>query len=167
MLVVLLADTHVPDGVAHRRLPDAVLAAAERADLVLHAGDVTGPTLLAELREVAPTVAVLGNNDHALVGELPERTELDLDGVRVAMVHDSGASTRRGERLRGWFPTADLVVFGHSHLPEDELGPGGQRRFNPGSPTQRRRAPWRSFGELRIAGGRIVSLEHRRLDPDG
>lgn len=167
MLVVLLADTHVPDGVAHRRLPDTVLAAAERADLVLHAGDVTGPTLLAELGELAPTVAVLGNNDHALVGELPERAELDLDGVRVAMVHDSGASTRRGERLRGWFPAADLVVFGHSHLPEDELGPDGQRRFNPGSPTQRRRAPWRSFGELQIAGGRIMSLEHRRLDPDG
>lgn len=166
MLVVLLADTHVPDGAAHRRLPDAVLAAAERADLVLHAGDVTGPTLLAELGELAPTVAVLGNNDHALVGELPERAELDLDGVRVAMVHDSGASTRRGERLRGWFPAADLVVFGHSHLPEDELGPDGQRRFNPGSPTQRRRAPWRSFGELQIAGGRIMSLEHRRLDPD-
>jgi predicted phosphodiesterase len=83
------------------------------------------------------------------------------------MVHDSGASTRRGERLQGWFPTADLVVFGHSHLPEDELGPGGQRRFNPGSPTQRRRAPWRSFGELQIAGGRIVSLEHRRVEPDG
>jgi hypothetical protein len=167
VLVVLLADTHVPDGIGRRRLPDDVLAAAEAADLVLHAGDVTGPTLLAELGELAPTVAVLGNNDHSLVGALPERVELDLDGVRVAMVHDSGAAARRGERLRGWFPEADLVVFGHSHLPEDDVGPIGQRRFNPGSPTQRRRAPWRSFGELHLDGGRIVSLVHRRIDPDG
>ncbi len=167
MHVVLLADTHVPDGLGRRRLPDDVLAAAAAADLVLHAGDVTGATLLAELGALAPTVAVLGNNDRALAGELPERLELDLDGVRVAMVHDSGASTRRGERVRGWFPDADLVVFGHSHLPEHEVGPGGQVRFNPGSPTQRRRAPWRSFGELHVDGGRIVSLLHRRVAADG
>jgi putative phosphoesterase len=164
--VILLADTHVRDGAGRRPLPDQVLAAVASADLVLHAGDVTGPMLLSELEELAPTVAVLGNNDHQLVGRLPERIELDLDGVRVAMVHDSGASNRRGDRLSGWFPDADLVVFGHSHLPEHETGPGGQLRFNPGSPTQCRRAPWRSFGELHVEQGRIVALRHVRIDAD-
>ena len=164
MHVVLLADTHVRDGAGRRPLPDQVLDAVASADLVLHTGDVTGSMLLAELEALAPTVAVLGNNDHQLVGRLPERVELDLDGVRVAMVHDSGASNRRGERLAGWFPDADLVVFGHSHLPEHETGPGGQLRFNPGSPTQRRRAPWCTYGQLRIDRGVIEDLRHVRVE---
>jgi len=84
---------------------------------------------------------------------------MDLDGVHVAMVHDSGATAGRPARLRRWFPTADLVVFGHSHLPEDRSGPDGLRIFNPGSCTQRRRAPTRTFGLLEITGGAITELE--------
>jgi putative phosphoesterase len=155
--LVVLADTHVPDG-SGRTLPDQVLAALEGADAVLHAGDVTGAELLDALGAFAPVHAVLGNNDVSLGGRLPERLELDLDGVRVAMVHDSGARQGRGRRLRSWFPDADLVVFGHSHLPEDEVDESGQRRFNPGSCTQRRRAPTRTFGVLEVADGRIVEL---------
>jgi putative phosphoesterase len=155
--LVLLADTHVPDG-SGRMLPDRVLAAVEGADAVLHAGDVTGAELLDALGAIAPVHAVLGNNDVSLVQCLPERLELELDGVRVAMVHDSGARQGRGRRLRSWFPDADLVVFGHSHLPEDEVDESGQRRFNPGSCTQRRRAPTRTYGELEVADGRIAEL---------
>ena len=155
--LVVLADTHVPDG-SGRTLPDQVLAALEGADAVLHAGDVTGAELLETLGAHAPVHAVLGNNDVSLVGRLPERLELELEGVRVAMVHDSGARQGRGRRLRAWFPGADLVVFGHSHLPEDEVDDSGQRRFNPGSCTQRRRAPSRTFGVLEVADGRIVEL---------
>lgn len=160
--LLVLADTHVPDG-SGRSLDERVLAAAERADAVLHAGDVTGAELLASLDRLAPVHAVLGNNDTGLRGRLPERLELDLDGVRVAMVHDGGARQRRGERFTRWFPDADLVVFGHSHLPEHERGPGDQRRFNPGSPTQRRRAPSRTYGWLEVRDGRIVELEHVEL----
>lgn len=157
MRLVVLADTHVPDG-SGRRLPDQVLAAVEGADAVLHAGDVTGAELLDALGAYAPVHAVLGNNDVTLARQLPERVELELDGVRVAMVHDSGARQGRARRLRSWFPDADLVVFGHSHLPEDETDESGQRRFNPGSCTQRRRAPTRTYGELEVAEGRIVEL---------
>lgn len=139
-------------------LPDQVLSEVGRADAVLHAGDVTGAELLDTLAALAPVHAVLGNNDVTLGERLPERLELELAGVRVAMVHDGGARQGRGRRLRSWFPDADLVVFGHSHLPEDELDGSGQRRFNPGSCTQRRRAPTRTYGVLEVAGGRIVDL---------
>jgi len=162
--VLLLADTHLAD-TSSRRLDDEVLAAAGRADLILHAGDITGAALLAELGGLAPVVAVLGNNDVELVGELPEQRELDLDGVAVALVHDAGPRAGRAARLRRWFPAADLVVYGHSHQPDDSTGEDGLRIVNPGSPTQRRRAPTRTYGELVVDRGRIVELELRHLDP--
>jgi uncharacterized protein len=161
MRAVLLADTHIPDG-SGRALDDRVLRAAAGADLVLHAGDVTGAELLDRLAELAPVRAVLGNNDTGRAAALPEELVLDLDGVTVALLHDSGARKGRPARMARRFPGADLVVFGHSHMPED-LPPdrgsgGGPRLFNPGSPTQRRRAPTRTFGELEVRGGRIVDL---------
>lgn len=161
MKVLVLADTHVRAG-GSRTLPDAVWAAADKADLVLHAGDVLTAGLLDDLARRAPTHAVLGNNDVGLRAALPEVLELDLDGVALAMIHDSGPSAGRARRLRRRFPDADLVVFGHSHLPLDEEGVDGQRLFNPGSPTERRRAPTRTFGWLELAGGR--TLTHRIVD---
>ncbi len=161
MRVLVLADTHVRDGGG--TLDDRVLSAAAEADLVLHAGDVTGSELLERLADLAPVHAVLGNNDVDLIGTLPDRLELDLDGVAVAMVHDSGASAGRPGRLRRWFPEADLVVFGHSHLPENVTTDDGTRLFNPGSPTQRRRAPTRTYGTLEVRDGRITDLRHVHL----
>src|SRR5215207_9590888 len=116
MRLVVLADTHLRDGSA-RTLPAEVWAAVDRADGVLHAGDVTGGELLDALEARAPTWAVLGNNDLGLEGRLPEVLELELDGVPVAMVHDSGARKGREARLARRFPDARLVVFGHSHDP--------------------------------------------------
>ena len=156
--IVVLADTHIRRHSA-RRLPPAVYAALERADLVLHAGDVVTGELLDELATFAPTHAVLGNNDGELVGRLPEQRCFTVDGLRIAMVHDSGASKGREARLRRRFPTADIVVFGHSHIPIDAAGLDGQRLFNPGSPTERRRQPVHTFGVLRIDDG--VLMEHR------
>ena len=161
MRAVLLADTHLRDG-SGRHLDDEVLAAARDADVVLHAGDVIGAELLDELRSLVPVHAVRGNNDVDLV-DLPEQLTVDLDGVEVSMVHDAGARVGRSARLARRFPTADLVVFGHSHLPEDLAEAGAPRIFNPGSPTQRRRAPTRTFGVLRTSAGRIVELEHVHL----
>jgi uncharacterized protein len=162
--IVILSDTHVADG-STRRLDSEVMAHVSSADVVLHAGDVTGAELLAELAALARVYAALGNNDHGLVRTLPERLELELAGVRIAMVHDSGATAGRSARLRRWFPDADLVVFGHSHLPEDHTDATGQQRsFNPGSCTQRRRAPTRTFGALRIEDGSLVDLRHVHLD---
>ncbi|HVX22260.1 MAG TPA: metallophosphoesterase family protein [Acidimicrobiales bacterium] len=164
--VVVLADTHLhrdgPDPLD--RLPAAVLAAVDRADVVLHAGDVTGAAALAALQDRAAAAgaelhAVLGNNDGALRGVLPEAVLLDLAGVRVGMVHDGGRRDGRPARLRRRFPTADVVVFGHSHVPCDDVGVDGQRLFNPGSPTERRLQPHRTVGLLDLAGG--VVRRHR------
>jgi putative phosphoesterase len=104
---------------------------------------------------------VLGNNDRELVGQLPDRLELELDGVRVGMVHDSGAKGGRERRMRRWFPRADIVVFGHSHEPVDAEGVDGQRLFNPGSAVQRRRQPHKTLGLLDLTAGHITT--HRIL----
>jgi putative phosphoesterase len=160
--IVVLADTHLRPG-SGRRLPPAVYAALEEADLVLHAGDVVTGALLEELAGFAPTVAVLGNNDGDLAGQLPEERLLTVEGLRIAMVHDSGARKGRESRLRRRFPTADLVVFGHSHIPLDTPGLDGQRLFNPGSPTElRSHSPGLGFGRLRIDADRLV--DHRLVE---
>jgi putative phosphoesterase len=156
--ILVLSDTHRSAG-DDRPLPGAVLNELADADLVLHAGDVTSRALLDELGTGTPVHAVLGNNDDATLADLPERLELDLDGVRVAMVHDSGARQGRGGRMRRWFPDADVVVFGHSHDPVDAEGTAGQRLFNPGSPTQCRRQPQPSFGLLEVHDGRLSRHE--------
>jgi len=153
--IVVLADTHVTRG-GSRRLPDRAYELLETADAIWHAGDVVVPELLDELAGFAPVTAVLGNNDHELVGTLPERVEEVVDGVRVAMVHDSGARTGREARLRRWFPDADLVVFGHSHLPLDAEGADGQRLLNPGSATWKRTAPTHTCAVLTLDDGAVA-----------
>ncbi|HVF13529.1 MAG TPA: metallophosphoesterase family protein [Acidimicrobiales bacterium] len=153
--VVVVADTHIRRG-GSRRLPHAAYAHLERADLVLHAGDILVGEVLDELSGFAPVHAVLGNNDHELVGVLPEVVELDVDGVKVAMVHDSGASAGRARRMRRMFPEADVVVFGHSHIPWLEPGIDGQLLLNPGSPTERRRQPVHTLATLDVEDGRVI-----------
>lgn len=150
--LVVLADTHVSRG-SSRRLPDGAYELLDGADAIWHAGDVVVPELLDELAGFAPVQAVLGNNDHELFGLLPERIEETIDGVRVAMVHDSGTTKGRERRMRRWFPDADLVIFGHSHQPVDVEGVDGQRLLNPGSPTQRRRAPSHTMAVVTLDGG--------------
>lgn len=156
--VAVLADTHIRRG-GRRRLPATAYAVLERADVILHGGDVVDHDLLTELGHLAPTHAVLGNNDGDLAGVLPGTQLMDLAGVSVAMVHDSGPCRGREARLRRQFPAADVVVFGHSHEPVDTIGLSRQRLFNPGSPTERRRQPSHTMGWLALADGRVA--EHR------
>lgn len=163
MKAVVLADTHVRD-TGSTRLPDAAWAEVRTADVLLHAGDVMEPGFLEALRAVAPVHAVLGNNDGALRGVLPETVEVELGGVRVAMIHDSGPRTGREGRLHRRFPDAAVVVFGHSHIPWNEPGLGGQLLFNPGSATQRRRQPHRTLGILDLTRGTI--RDHRIIELD-
>ena len=162
--VVVLSDTHIRRG-SSRRLPEAAYAALAEADVVLHAGDVVTGDLLEELSAYAVVHAVLGNNDHDLVGVLPETRLLDVEGVRIAMVHDAGPRKGREARLRRRFPDADVVVFGHSHVPVDAEGLDGQRLFNPGSPTERRLQPHHTLGLLDVDGGRVVASEIRVVGP--
>ena len=157
MRVVVLADTHAPR--RWRTCPPLVAEQLRGADLILHAGDVCTAAVLDELAEYAPVVAVAGNNDGPDVAAwgAGETVELDIGGLAVAMLHDSGAATGRLARMRRRFPGADLVVFGHSHIPLDESG-YGLRIFNPGSPTDRRRQPAGTVGVLRIDDARIAEV---------
>jgi len=161
--VALLSDTHAPR--FWKGLPPAVAAHLEGADLILHAGDVCVPGVLDELAAFAPVRVVLGNNDGPEVAAwgAPETLALELEGLRVAMVHDAGARQGRVARLHRRFPDADLVVFGHSHIPLDETQtfPDGTRLriLNPGSPTDKRRQPHRTLGLLDVTGGRISAYE--------
>jgi putative phosphoesterase len=168
--VVVLADTHVRTTTgggrrSGRPLPEAVWKALAGADAILHAGDVLDAGVLRMLRQHAPLHAVLGNNDLSLAGVLPATLVVDIAGVRIGIVHDSGQRTGRAARLRRRFPDASVVVFGHSHAPVDEEGLDGQLLFNPGSATQRRAQPVCSFGELRLARGSV--LDHRIIPLDG
>lgn len=169
MRVVVLADTHLRRG-GRRRLPDDAYAELERADAVLHAGDIMVSDLVHELEGFAPTYAVLGNNDVDLVGTLPETRIEVLGGVRVGMIHDSGPSKGRPARMRRRFPDCPLVVYGHSHIPFDGEGVEGQRLFNPGSPTERRMQPEHTLGILEFDDGQIRHHEIKvvgRFSPTG
>jgi uncharacterized protein len=155
MRVVVLADTHAPR--RWRSCPPRVARELRGADLILHAGDVCTAVVLAELAEYAPVVAVAGNNDGPDVADwgAGPTAEFTLDGLCVAMLHDSGPASGRLARMRRAFPRADLVVFGHSHIPLDQSG-YGVRIFNPGSPTDRRRQPQGTLGVLRITDGELA-----------
>lgn len=158
-MIAVLADTHMPKG--GRALPPRCVEILGEAEAVLHAGDFYAVATLREIEALSrgPVHAVHGNVDEAeLRATLPEALEVELGGARVAMVHDAGPAKGRVGRLRRRFPDADAVVFGHSHLPLHEEEDGFQI-FNPGSPTERRRAPRHSMGLLRIESGRSV-FEH-------
>ena len=156
MKVAVLSDTHAPR--YWKACPPGVARRLEGVDLIVHAGDVCRAEVLEELAAFAPVRAVLGNNDTPDVAAwgAPETLRFDLDGLPAAMVHDAGPARGRPRRLRERFGGAELVVFGHSHIPLD-LTEGGVRIFNPGSPTDRRRQPRGTMGLLRVEDGRLVA----------
>ncbi len=158
-MIAVISDTHMPKG--GRALPATCIEQIRAADALIHAGDFSTASVLAELRELCPVVlAVHGNVDDAeLRRDLPESLEAEVGGSTVAVVHDAGPANGRLARMRARFPDADAVVFGHSHLPLHEEQDGFQI-FNPGSPTERRRAPRHSMGVLRptAAGPRFEHL---------
>ena len=161
MKIVAISDTHAPR--RWKSCPPRVAEYLRQADLILHAGDVCTASVLDELAQYAPVHAVLGNNDGPDVAAwgAPETLDLELAGLKVSMIHDSGPSAGRLRRMRRRFPEAGLVVFGHSHIPLDESA-DGLRILNPGSPTDRRRQPHGTIGLLTVAGGR---LEQARIVP--
>ena len=161
MKIVALSDTHAPR--RWRSCPPRVAAHLRGADLILHAGDVCTAGVLEELSAYAPVRAVLGNNDGPDVAAwgAPETVQFDLDGLQLAMIHDSGQAAGRIARMRRRFPGAGLVVFGHSHIPLDQSA-DGLRIFNPGSPTDRRREPCGTIGLLTLSAGR---LQQARIIP--
>ena len=155
MRIVVLSDTHAPR--RWKSCPPAVASQLRGADLILHAGDVCTAAVLDELAQYAPVTAVAGNNDGPDVAAwgAAETALLTAEGLRIAMIHDSGPAAGRLPRLRARFPEAELVVFGHSHIPLDVAGEA-LRIFNPGSPTDRRRQPHGTLGVLQVADSALV-----------
>jgi uncharacterized protein len=154
VLIAVIADTHLPR--ESRRLPERCGELIASSQLLLHAGDVMTREALAGIEAIGPPVAAVhGNVDSPeLRGMLPAERVVEAEGARIALVHDAGPASGRFARLRRRFPEADAVVFGHSHLPLHEEG-GEFQIFNPGSPTERRRAPHRTMGLARVERGRI------------
>jgi uncharacterized protein len=152
--IAVISDTHLPRGA--RRLPEACVARLQTADLILHAGDLIRLSVVRELESYGPVVAVHGNVDDAEVrAVLPASASVEAGGARIGLVHDAGPSKGRLARLRLRFPEAEAVVFGHSHIPLHERGPDGFQIFNPGSPTERRRAPEHTMGIATVQDGRV------------
>ena len=154
MKIAVLADTHT-NGMT-RTVPMGAWPYLESADHILHAGDVVDPNLLHELKALAPLTVVMGNCDGMDVRDFgaTDTAEVALGGIKIGMLHDSGQSGGRRQRMREAFPDARVVVFGHSHIPWNE-DHEGLLLFNPGSPTWKRRAPFTSMGLLWIEDGNV------------
>jgi uncharacterized protein len=136
-------------------LPETCVRELEWADLILHAGDLVAASVLRELESFAPVEAVFGNMDEpALQARLPERRVVEVEEVRIGLVHIAGERAGREERLVSWFPGCDAVVYGHTHVPQLARH-RGVWILNPGSPTERRGAPRHSMLVLLVAGARF------------
>src|SRR5215204_2288183 len=157
MLIAVISDTHLPRGA--RRLPGGCVERIAAADLLLHAGDFMTLEVLRELEAIGPPlVGVHGNVDSAELRRLlPAERVVEVDGARIGMLHDAGPRGGRLERVRRRFQgRAGAVVFGHSHLPLHERAGDGFQIFNPGSPTERRRAPAYTMGLATVEGGAVT-----------
>ncbi|MFJ6113293.1 metallophosphoesterase family protein [Agrococcus sediminis] len=158
--LLLLSDTHLP--LRAKALQEQVWRLVDEADLVVHAGDWVVPDLLDELESrAARLVGVAGNNDGAeLHRRLGETARFEIDGLRFAVEHETGAAAGRERRCDARFgpsspAPADVLVFGHSHIPWDSTTPGGLRMLNPGSPTDRRRQPVGTVMTAVVDGGAL------------
>jgi putative phosphoesterase len=146
-----------------------VWAAVDDADVVVHAGDWVSVELLDALQARAKRlVGVFGNNDGpALRARLPEVARAQLAGVRLAVVHETGAAAGRERRCAAAYPDADVLVFGHSHIPWDSTTATGLRLLNPGSPTDRRRQPTHTWMTAELADGAVGAVTLHHLSPPG
>jgi putative phosphoesterase len=163
--LLLITDTHVPKRA--RDLPSPVWDEVDRADVVVHAGDWVDVRLLDALEDRAGRlVAVHGNNDHGALRErLPEVARAEIEGLRLAVVHETGPAKGREQRCSEEYADADVLVFGHSHTPWDTTTTSGLRLLNPGSPTDRRRQPACTYLTAVAEAGRLADVVLHRLPP--
>jgi uncharacterized protein len=161
MRIAIISDTHMAGG--RRGLPNACVDAIRPADLLIHAGDVMSMDALLEIEAIGPPLVAVGGNMDPPDLALPATATVDTPAGAIAVVHDAGPAAGRIGRLRERFPDAAAVVFGHSHMPLHEQA-GDFQIFNPGSPTDRRRAPAHSMGLATVDRGSI-SFELVPLPP--
>ncbi|MER7449220.1 metallophosphoesterase [Nocardia beijingensis] len=158
MRLLIISDTHVPKRA--RDLPEALWREVDAADVIVHAGDWVEVALLDRLEaRSARLIGVFGNNDGPeLRARLPEVARAELDGLRLAVVHETGPAKGREQRCARDFPDTDVLVFGHSHIPWDSVADSGLRLLNPGSPTDRRRQPEHTYLTARIQAGQLSEV---------
>jgi putative phosphoesterase len=163
--MVLTSDTHLPKRA--RELPRALWSEIEAADVVVHAGDWVDVALLDEMEQRSRRlVGVAGNNDHGPLRErLPEVARFEVEGLRIAVVHETGGAQGREVRCAARFPDVDVLVFGHSHIPWDTTAPSGLRLLNPGSPTDRRRQPHGTYVTAVAVDGRLRDVTFHPVPP--
>jgi uncharacterized protein len=162
--IAVISDTHMPrKGLV---LPPACVARLRGADLIVHAGDWSSMDAVALVRGIGPpVVGVRGNvEEPAVRAALPATAEVEIGGLRIGVVHDGGPGAGRPSRLRRRFPAADVVAFGHSHIPWHETAEDGFVVVNPGSPTDRRRSPRHSMAEIEVAEGRVEAVSFWAVD---
>ena len=163
--VVFISDTHVPNRA--RDLPDSLWCQIETCDVVVHAGDWVDVALLDEFEARSRRlIGVHGNNDHGALRErLPEVARAEIEGIRIAVVHETGDRKGREQRCADRFPDTDVLVFGHSHIPWDTTAPRGLRLLNPGSPTDRRQQPQGTFLTAVAADGELRDVFFHAVPP--
>jgi len=147
----VISDTHIP--VRADDLPVSLWDEIERADAVIHAGDVVSADFLKRLESKKEVFAVFGNMDEiSLRRSLPEKRIVELEGVRVGVIHGGGSPEGLEERVRRAFHDVDVIVFGHTHkafLQESSI-----LMLNPGSPTDTIFTKCRTYGIIEIENGR-------------
>ncbi len=144
-VIGLVSDTH---GLVR---PD-IFSALDGVEVILHAGDVGGIEVLAELATIAPVYAVAGNTDPPDTPGLSESLEREIDGVRIHVSHGHEVGRPTPERLLAAYPH-DVIVYGHTHR-QLVTRAGGRLVINPGAAGPRRFSLMPSVGRLSIEGGR-------------
>ena len=151
MRIGVISDIHGP-------LPESVFEALEGVDQILCAGDIEVPQTFWDLESIAPTIAVAGNCDIYVrqVLNLPAVASPRLDGVRFHMVH-------RPEDIKNLAEDVQMVVYGHTHIPRDEVF-NGMRYLNPGSARLPRRGSVRSCAIMEVEDGSILDVQFVNLE---
>ena len=152
MRIGVLSDTHVS---SFAELPGKLLTALAKVDMIIHAGDFTTKDVLDGLKQLREVSAVCGNMDsNELKRILPEKELLTVGGKRIGLTHGWGSPYGIEDRVSSLFGDVDIIIFGHSHQPMDEVI-SGTLFFNPGQARN-------SFGILTIdeeVKGEIIRVQ--------
>ncbi|MFP4015716.1 MAG: metallophosphoesterase family protein [Halanaerobiales bacterium] len=148
MKIGVISDTHIPTKT--KKIPDKVFDIFQGVDLIIHAGDIVQQEVLDQLSDYAPVKAVTGNIDPYPFREtLPDKLILEVAGYEIAVIHGHNVRGHIMNTLSFIFPDADIIIFGHTHRPCNQMI-NGQLHFNPGSPTDRRMQKKHSVGIIKL-----------------
>lgn len=159
LTIGVISDTHIYTG-SQREIAPGVKRLFARAgvDLIVHLGDANSRSVLEEIAEIAPLIAVVGNNDDEdLQYLLPQTTRFTVGEYTFAAIHGHGGRSARDVAIERWAGKVDCILFGHSHKPLIEKEQGSIL-FNPGSPTDKR---WYAH-----FGVGVITVDNNGIHPD-